>query len=280
MLQNVEITILAENRVRRAGLRAENGLSLFISTSEGDYLFDTGARDAFLYNAETLDIDLGKKVDKIIFSHGHHDHTGGIYAYLKKFGKATVICHYNIFNRKFRVVNGGRLEVGLPYEEKDLVKMGGKFIYKTHPFHLTENILTTGEIPRITDYEKSTQVHQQMVLQDYITDDLHDDMALVIKTRKGLIILLGDCHSGPVNTVRYAAEITETDEIYAILGGMNLVEAPIDKIQQIVNGLREFQPRFVVPLHSTGFRAMNQLYNTFGPERVLMLNTGDRFKLY
>ncbi len=277
MLQNAEITLLVENRVTRTGLRAENGLSLHISTPEGNFLFDTGARDAFLHNAKTLKIDLNKKIDKIVFSHGHNDHTGGIYAYLKKFGQATVICHYNIFNRKFRVVNGGRLEVGLPYEEKDLVKMGGKFIFKTHPFHLTENILTTGEIPRVTDYEKPNQIHQQMVLQDYITDDLHDDMALVLKTRKGLIILLGDCHSGPVNTVKYATEIAETDEVFCIMGGMNLVEAPIDKIQKIVYGLKDFQPRYIAPLHSTGFRAMNQLYNTFGPERVMMLNTGDRF---
>lgn len=276
MLQKAEITVLVENRVSAANLRAENGLSLHVATPEGNYLFDTGMSDAFLHNAEVLGIDL-EKVDKIVFSHGHKDHTGGIYYYLDKYKKATVICHYNIFNRRFRVYEGGRLEVGLPYEESQLVKMGGKFIYKTHPFYLSDDILTTGEIPRVTEYEKPNEIHQQLVIQDYITDELHDDMAMVLVSAEGLIILLGDCHSGVVNTATYAMEITATKKIYCIIGGMNLARASNETIQQEIAGLKALNPRYLAPLHSTGFRAMNQMYNTFGEERVLLLNTGDRF---
>lgn len=156
MLNQVEITILAENRVNSMDLIAETGLSFHIASSEGNFLFDTGSKNAFLQNARSLGIDLGQ-VDAIIFSHGHYDHTGGLYHYLKAFGKATVICHYNIFHRKFRMYDGGRLEVGMPREEHELTSLGCKFIFKSSPYHLSENILSSGEIPRITEYETPTQ---------------------------------------------------------------------------------------------------------------------------
>ena len=277
MIDQLEITILCENRVTDPSLTAEQGLSLHISSPEGDFLFDTGHRDAFIRNAEQLNIDL-TKVEQILFSHGHYDHTGGLFFYLKKFGEATVICHYNIFNRKFRLYEGGKLEVGIPYEEKELTRMGGKFVYKTHPFNLSENILSTGEVPRITDYETPNQVHQELVLESYISDVVNDDMGMVIKTARGLVILLGDSHSGPVNTVKHAMRISGTQEVYAIMGGMNLVYASLDKIEKIGRGLMQINPRYLIPLHSTGFQAINHFYGLF-KERLLLFNTGDKLTL-
>lgn len=274
MLKRVEITILAENRVATPLLIAEQGLSFHIASPEGQFLFDTGSRDAFIHNAEQLKIDL-RQVEKIVFSHGHRDHTGGLYYYLQKFGSATVICHYNIFNRKFRMTPGGRLEVGIPQEEKELIRMGGHFVYKTHPYHISESILTTGEIPRVTKYEKPAELHQELVLESYITDEVKDDMALAIKTVRGLIVLLGDSHSGPVNSVKQAMIVSGEQKVHAIMGGMKLVDAPMEKIEKIARGLKQINPEYLVPLHSTGFRAISHFYRIF-KERLLLFNTGDR----
>ncbi len=277
MLDQVTITILSENRVENPLLIAEPGLSMHISSPEAELLFDTGLRDAFLRNAEQLKIDLAK-VEKIMFSHGHYDHTGGLYYYLKKYGKATVICHYNIFNRKFRIIDDVKLEVGIPQEKSELTKLGATFEFHAHPYNFSENILSSGEIPRITDYEVPDEIHQELSLESYITDELHDDMALILKTSKGLIILLGDSHSGPVNTMKHAMNLTGIKEVYAVMGGMNLSEASTKKIEHIVKGFEQINPRYVVPLHSTGFRATNMLYELFR-ERMLLLNTGDKLTL-
>lgn len=274
MLKRVEITILAENRVVAPSLIAEQGLSFHIASPEGQFLFDTGSRDAFIHNAEHLGIDL-RQVDKIVFSHGHRDHTGGLYYYLQKFGDATVICHYNIFNRKFRVTPGGRLEVGIPQEVKELTRMGGRFVYKAHPHHLSESILTTGEIPRVTEYEKPAELHQELVLESYITDALKDDMALALKTVKGLIVLLGDSHSGPVNSVKHAMIVSGEHKVYAIMGGMRPVDASMETIEKIARGLKQINPEYLVPLHSTGFQAISHFYDVF-KERMLLFNTGDK----
>ena len=255
MLKQVEITILVENSVNIPSLRAEKALSFHIASPEGDFLFDTGHQEAFLHNAERLGIDLGK-VRKILFSHGHSDHTGGLFHYLQKFAKAKVICHYNIFNRKFRVYEGGYLEVGIPYGESELKKLGGEFIYKTHPYNLSKNILSSGEIPRLKPNEITAQIHKELVLEDYITDKLRDDMSMVIKTVKGLIVLLGDSHSGPINTVKHAMRIAGINEVYAVLGGMNLIDASMETIEKIARKFEQINPRYLIPLHSTGFRAM------------------------
>lgn len=72
-----KITTLVENCVYGRKLQAEHGLSLYIETQEHRLLFDTGASDLFIRNARLLHIDL-QKVDYLILSHGHSDHTGGL----------------------------------------------------------------------------------------------------------------------------------------------------------------------------------------------------------
>lgn len=50
-----------------------------------------------------------------------------------------------------------------------------------------------------------------------------DDRALVIKIKqKGLIVLTGCGHSGIINTINYAQQLTGVKTIYAILGGFHL----------------------------------------------------------
>lgn len=63
-------------------LQTEHGLSLYIETAGHKVLFDTGATDRFLENAEKLGVDL-TAVDTLVLSHGHYDHTGGVKVFLE-----------------------------------------------------------------------------------------------------------------------------------------------------------------------------------------------------
>lgn len=91
-----KITTLVENCVYGRKLQAEHGLSLYIEIQGNRILFDTGASDLFIRNARLLRIDL-QKVDYLILSHGHSDHTGGLRYFLELNTQATVVCKREIF---------------------------------------------------------------------------------------------------------------------------------------------------------------------------------------
>ena len=71
-----KITTLVENCVYGRKLKAEHGLSLFVEAGDNVVLFDTGASDLFIRNARLLHCDL-QRVDYLVLSHGHSDHSGG-----------------------------------------------------------------------------------------------------------------------------------------------------------------------------------------------------------
>jgi len=75
----MRITIVYDNAVREAGLRADWGFSCLIEDPGiPQILFDTGARGSILlHNMERLELDPGA-IDIIIISHAHQDHSGGL----------------------------------------------------------------------------------------------------------------------------------------------------------------------------------------------------------
>lgn len=275
MLNTFKLTVLSENRALKANLLAEQGLSFFIESQEDTILFDTGQTGSFIKNAWQLGIDL-RRTGWVVLSHGHYDHVGGLPEFAERYAGPDVICHPALFNKKFKVIDGNRLEIGVPWEEQDLKKKGVNFIYKTHAFKIIPGIWFSGEIPRTTDYEYIDEKYQQKVKESFIHDEMHDDAALFINTNKGLVVVLGCGHAGPVNTIKAAMRVAGTKKIHAVIGGMHLHSCPTEKIEKIVSNIAKLNPDFVIPLHCTGFRAMNSLYALFR-ERLLLMNVGDSF---
>ena len=76
-LDYVRLTVLCDNAVGIIGGIGEHGYSIFIETSGGPYLFDTGSGVGIISNAKLLEKDLSS-LQKIFLSHGHYDHTGGL----------------------------------------------------------------------------------------------------------------------------------------------------------------------------------------------------------
>jgi 7,8-dihydropterin-6-yl-methyl-4-(beta-D-ribofuranosyl)aminobenzene 5'-phosphate synthase len=277
MLSKLTLTILCENRVVNPELMAEQGLSIIVTTADGKILFDTGQTGTLLHNANRLKVDL-KQIKKVVLSHGHFDMVGGLHHLLTEVTPLEVYCHPNLFSKKFKIQDMERVEIGVPWEKAELEGMGAKFILKTHPKEIMKDVWISGEIPRLTSYEYIDETYQERVLESFIHDELHDDMALIINTIRGLVILLGCGHAGPVNTIKHAMRITGNNKVHMVAGGMHLHRAPEDKINQITQNLMYLNPDYVMPLHCCGFRCINQLYN-LARERVLLYNVGDTFTI-
>ena len=83
-------TILYDNYVHREGTQADWGFSCLIEGTEKTILFDTGTKpQILLHNIGVLGVDL-TKVDQVIISHNHGDHTGGLAAVLERNPNVTV----------------------------------------------------------------------------------------------------------------------------------------------------------------------------------------------
>ncbi len=276
MLSKVRLTILAENRANDPNLIAEQGLAILVETSAGNVLFDTGQTDAFLKNAETLGVDLSE-IEKIVLSHGHYDHTGGLPAFLKVYDKTEIYCHPSLTHKKYALYPAGRLEIGVPWEKNKLAAIGAHFVLRTHPTEIFPDAWLSGEIPRRTEYEFIDERYQQRVLESYIHDEIHDDIGLYLNTGQGLVILMGCGHAGVINTIKHAMRVTGNQHVHAVVGGMHLQHSAEDRIDTIVANLEKIKPDYVAPLHCTGFYAIHRMMACCRG-RVVLLNVGEHFE--
>jgi 7,8-dihydropterin-6-yl-methyl-4-(beta-D-ribofuranosyl)aminobenzene 5'-phosphate synthase len=259
----VKITTLSENTANY-GYLAEWGLSILVQTEGINILVDTGMGSSAIQNARLLDIDLAS-LDCIVLSHGHADHTGGLLDLLKKTGGIEVIAHPDIWVPKY-VRRPGQVErfIGLPFSRELLENLGARFKMTKEPFKITDAIMTTGEIPMVTDFES---IEDSLFIKEndtLIPDPLADDLALVLKTDFGLVVILGCAHRGIINTLRHAQQLTNTELIYAVIGGTHLLRASEEQIEKTIENLKEMGVQRVGAAHCTGFRAeikLNQELN-------------------
>ena len=98
---SIKITTLIENTPgEHLALKNEHGISFYIEKDDYKVLFDTGQSDAFLYNAQQLNIELDR-LDYVVLSHGHYDHSGGFTHLTEKTNNFTLITGKGFFDGKY-----------------------------------------------------------------------------------------------------------------------------------------------------------------------------------
>ena len=270
----VKLTTLCENTASGPGIAAEWGWSIFVETDEMNILFDTGGGIAAVRNADTLGIDL-KTTDKVVLSHAHSDHTGGLREILMRFAIREVIAHPAVWISKYKKQSADKEAVykGIPFAREELEKFAA-FTLSKEPVEISGNILTTGEIPRTTDYEtieSSFYIKQGDVLQP---DTFPDDLALICKTDKGLVIVLGCAHRGIINTIQHARKITGDDILHTVIGGTHLYPKKDNQIEETVQALKKLGVQNIGVSHCTGSKAAMKLAEAFG-DRFFYNNAGN-----
>jgi 7,8-dihydropterin-6-yl-methyl-4-(beta-D-ribofuranosyl)aminobenzene 5'-phosphate synthase len=275
----IQITTLSENTASDEGLIAEWGLSILVEADDHKILFDTGLSFSAAYNAPTLAVDLSQ-IDKIVFSHGHSDHTGGLLHILKMVkGDVEVIAHPDIWAAKYSRYPGEKEEyAGVPFPKEVAETSGALFNLTRKPVWISENIVTSGEIPMITEYEMIDPVLYVKEKGELKPDPLWDDQALFLKSEKGLIIFLGCAHRGVINTIRHAQKLTGLEPVYAVIGGTHLVSASPQRLDLTIAELLSLGIQRLGVSHCTGLPASAVLAQRFG-EAFFFNNAGTRINL-
>jgi len=273
----IKITTLSENTAG-AGALGEWGLSMLVEADGQKILFDTGGGLTAVPNAETMRVDL-TVIDRIVLSHGHYDHTGGLLNVLRKAGGKEIIAHPDIWARKYGSLdNTPKRYVGIPFIREALEVMGTTFNLSREPVKLSEHVMTTGEIPMVNDYEIVEKYLSVMEGDEMKQDPIDDDLALIIDTEFGLVIILGCAHHGIVNTLKHAKKVTGKELIYAAIGGTHLVHASKERLEKTAAALKEMGVQYLGVSHCTGFNASAYLAGEFG-DRFFQNNAGTRLTL-
>jgi len=275
----IKLTTLSENTASAPGLLAEWGLSILVETDNYKVLLDTGLGVSAAYNAAILGVDLSA-VDRIVLSHGHRDHTGGLQHVLSVMRKEIeVIAHPDIWAAKYsRTFSKKEKYAGIPFVRDALENWRASFRLSQEPVWITDNIVTTGEIVMHTEYENIDR--DLFVKEDgeLRPDPLRDDLALVIKSQTGLIVVLGCGHRGMINTLHHAQKITGVEQIHMVVGGTHLLHASREQMDLTIAELKRLDIQKIGVSHCTGLQAAATLFKEFG-DKFFFNNAGNIIKL-
>lgn len=261
MNKDIRITTLVDDTALGGGLLAEHGLSFWIEYGDKRILFDTGQSDILVQNAKTLGINLAE-TDAIVLSHGHYDHTGGLPTVLDIASKAKIYLHPAATEPKFSRKVPGAKSIGMSHLAKKAVQKR-HVIWTATPAQIFPGMSVTGQVPRLNNFEDVGGAF--FVDENYQKpDELLDDQTLFIESAKGLVVVLGCAHSGVINTLDYISNLTSQNKIYAVIGGMHLLNASRIRIANTIEAFKKYEIQKIVPLHCTGQKAMGDLKNTFG----------------
>jgi 7,8-dihydropterin-6-yl-methyl-4-(beta-D-ribofuranosyl)aminobenzene 5'-phosphate synthase len=252
----MRLTVLVENQASFY-LKGEWGISIFIEADDQRILFDFGVSDLCLKNAAWLKIDTSK-LDYLVLSHGHKDHSWGLDWLLKSYlsqglpfeKRPTFIAHPLALTPKIPSNDG--IEDGIILDESFL-KRNLKINITKEPVWLSEHLVYLGQIERKIEREQA--MGEAIISGAWTADYLWDDTALAYKLPQGLVIITGCSHSGICNIVRQAQIICNEERIVDIVGGYHLLNPTPDRLQETIAFLKKINPGQIHPCHCTDLQS-------------------------
>jgi 7,8-dihydropterin-6-yl-methyl-4-(beta-D-ribofuranosyl)aminobenzene 5'-phosphate synthase len=230
----VTVRVIYDNYVKTSGLESDWGFAILIEGLEKTILFDAGTKpEIFASNFKKMGLDAAK-VDFLVISHEHSDHTGGIPAFVEMKKDIPVIIPYS-FSDNFKKRMS---ELSL---EPLLVKESAK---------ICENLYTSGEF----DYQIAEQ-------------------ALVLNTKKGLIVMTGCSHPGIVEMLK-EIKTTFNKNIYMVLGGFHLLQKSDKEMNKILSEMKTLGVVKCGATHCTGEKQIRMFKESFG-ENYFELGVGN-----
>jgi 7,8-dihydropterin-6-yl-methyl-4-(beta-D-ribofuranosyl)aminobenzene 5'-phosphate synthase len=248
-------------------IHAEHGLSYYVETvingKASACMFDYGLDPLGVMNNITLlGLDIGK-TGAFSLSHGHYDHFMGAVSILKQnqlriAGGTPFYVGEEAFNHRYSL-RPGRTEyddIG-QFNREDIEALGLKVVEVKNPTQIIPGAYFTGNIERVTAYEKVAPTYLIKRGEKPERDDFRGEQALFFNVKgKGLVLLSGCAHVGIVNAVKHAQKVSGTGKIHAVMGGFHLINAKPEVIQSTVADIKAMKPDYIVPTHCTGFEAI------------------------
>jgi 7,8-dihydropterin-6-yl-methyl-4-(beta-D-ribofuranosyl)aminobenzene 5'-phosphate synthase len=271
---NWRMSVLCDDKAASEKFMPEHGVSVLLDLPNGKrWLFDTGATDAYLVNAERMGISLDN-LTGIAISHGHYDHTGGLMFYPRLKGEPPIYGHPYIWHKQYEVKNGAPTKVvGMP-------DMARRLSYKSfkpvnNVTKLDDDLYFFTDIPRELG---SFAPHYDKFFNEDGTGPcpIIDDATIVLKTSKGLVAIFGCGHAGYVNILKAIEKEFPGEKFAAVVGGLHLKEADEKVLADAAAYTDKIKgPDFVFACsHCTGENTIEYFKKKYGDQVVKPLGAG------
>ncbi len=258
---SVTITTLVDNTPgEHDGLRSEHGLSFYIETPAHALLFDTGQSKAFFDNASVLNLPVLDRITHVVLSHNHYDHTGGLSTLIQNTHNPLHIhVGQGFFTPKYALNGPSRMYLGSSFTREELIT-SGQHVHE----HRDDLEAILPDVYLITNFPRNVDTawkNPRFVIPEgdsYVTDSFSDEISVVIRTPKGLVLLVGCSHPGILNIISSVQQRFK-EPLYAVLGGTHLVEAQGHRLDQAIGFFKQMDRTLLGMSHCTGDYGMKRL---------------------
>lgn len=257
------VTILYDAFGDRAGLERDWGFSALIEYGGRRILFDAGNDgEIFARNVRALGVDL-RRLDFVVISHRHGDHTGGLAYLLRANPTVTIYAPKERFG-----IFGGDIPTTIIRPDTALpARM--RYFNGAVPSELSSSTVWPGA--HFVRLDSLTEVAPGVAIVSTVSEtpgtlELRE-LSLVLRTPEGLVVFVGCSHPG-IETILNATR-PYGNHVHQVFGGLHLVTTPDTAIQRIARALRdEWRVDLIAPGHCTGEPAFHALARTFGARYV------------
>ena len=258
------ITILYDAFGKTSTMKKDWGFSAYIEYGGKKILFDTGNNaDIFAHNVQTKGIDL-TKLDFVIISHRHGDHTSGLNYLLKVNPTVKIYAPQENFG-----VFGAALP-GTFYRRDESLPPEMRYFDGNPPEQLRFG--SPWPEANFTWISKDTEIapgfHIISLTGKWGADFELREISLAMDTPEGLVLIVGCSHT-MIEKIVQEAKTTINKPIHLVIGGFHLLPAKDDQIKAIAAFLHdEANVGFIAPTHCTGEPAFAILKESFGDKYV------------
>lgn len=273
--REMQLTNIYANKGLKEPVRFKSGYgNAFILEQDGGevLLFDTGDKGTKILKNMELIRKHPDDIDKIVLSHGHFDHTGGLPAIVSTRSDTTtpVPIHAHPDARNDRKGTGDPSNVtagaGFPDVDSEFDERV-TFIDTIGLNEICNNIHAISEIMTRPEKDGCDRL-LHFVNGNWIPDPMKDDLSLILETGDGIVLLCGCCHAGLLNTLLEMRKSFD-QRVHAVVGGthmMGFTETELDHVAEVLQ--QDYDSPSLYLNHCSGEKTVQYLASKLGDEKV------------